>query len=245
VPAGSFPMGAPTAEVGSFDSERPVHTVTFTQGFLIGKYEITTRTYEACEGVGSCALPSVADWAGTNGLNRISNGRATHPQNGVIWAQAGAVCAWVGGRRLSEAEWEYAAKGPSVHRKYPWGNSPEPTCANGTAVMNEVNTTAGYGCGIGGTWPVGQQVAGLSAVGALDMGGNLWEWVEDCEHVDYTGASTDGSTWTTACTSISNRVLRGGGFNNPAAILRGALRSNSTPSNRRASIGARCLRPLP
>jgi len=243
VPAGSFPMGAPTTEAGSNDWERPVHTVTFAHGFFIGKYEITTRTYEACEGAGSCTLASVADWDGEGwGLNRTSNNRATHPQNGVTWPQAGAVCAWLGGRRPSDAEWEYAAKGPTTHRKYPWGNSPEPTCANGTAVME---AGSGYGCGIGGTWPVGQKATGLSAVGALDMAGNLFEWVEDCWYGDYTGAPSNGLAWTANCSSGSYRVVRGGSFHYPAAYLRGASRSYLTQPLRFAYNGARCLRPLP
>ena len=245
VPAGSFLMGAPTTEAGSLDRERPVHTVGFAQGFFIGKYEVTARTYEACEGDASCTLPSVADWDGAGwGLNRTSNSWATHPQNGVIWAQAGAVCAWLGGRRPSEAEWEYAAKGPTTHRKYPWGDGPEPTCANGTAVWNEAGTTANYGCGTGGTWPAGQKAAGLSAVGALDMAGNLWEWVEDCWHGDYTGAPSNGLAWTANCIG-SLRMARGGSFFNTAPALRGAYRYNDTPTYRFATYGARCLRPLP
>jgi len=244
VPAGSFPMGAPATEVVSSTAERPVHTVTFAQGFFIGKYEVTTRTYEACEDAGSCTLASVADWDGGGGLSRTSNTRTTHPQNGVTWAQAGAMCAWLAGRLPSEAEWEYAAKGPTTHRKYPWGNSPEPTCANGTAVWNEATTIAGYGCGTGGTWPVGQKAAGLSAAGALDMAGNLWEWAEDCWHLDYTGAPSNGSAWTTSC-SNSRRVARGGSFDGTAAHLRGARRNNVTPTIRYANFGVRCLRPLP
>jgi|GEM_PF-1040208 len=248
VPAGNFPMGGPTTDVGSPNHARPVHTVTFAQGFFIGKYEITTRTYEACEGAASCTLASVSDWNG-NGwyLNRTSSTptRATHPQNGVTWAQAGLVCAWVGGRRLTEAEWEYAAKGPTTHRRYPWGDTPEPTCANGTAVMNDGTTTPVYGCGTGGTWPVGEKAEGLSAVGALDMAGNLFEWVEDCWHDDYTNAPIDGSTWTTNCTSNSSRVLRGGSFFRPATYLRADFRINDAWTQRRAGYGTRCLRPLP
>jgi len=245
IPAGSFPMGEPTTEAGSSASARPIHTVTFAQGFFIGKYEVTTRIYEACEGARSCTRPSVADWDGDGwGLNRTSNNRATHPQNGVNWAQAGEVCAWLGGRRPSEAEWEYAAKGPSTHRKYPWGDRPEPTCANGTAVMNEAATIAGYGCGTGGTWPVGQKAVGLSAVGALDMAGNLWEWVEDCWHDNYTGAPSNGLAWTANC-SNPNRVKRGGSFYYSAAALRGARRDIAAPAYRSVDNGARCLRPFP
>lgn len=239
VPAGSFPMGAPATEDVSNYNERPVHPVTFARGFFIGKYAVTTSTYEACEAVGRCTEPSVADSdAGGWGLNRTTNDRATHPQNGITWAQASAVCAWQAARLPSEAEWEYAAKGPTTHRTYPWGDAPAPTCANDTAVMDE-------GCGVGGTWPVGQKAAGLSAVGALDMAGNLWEWVEDCWHEDYSGAPSDGLPWTTDCAD-SDRMARGGSFTLGApSFLRAARRDVGAPTLRHARYGVRCVRPLP
>jgi formylglycine-generating enzyme required for sulfatase activity len=175
-------------------------------------------------------------------VNR-SPDRRDHPQNGLTWEQARAYCAWTGARLPSEAEWEYAAKGP-VHRVYPWGDTPAPTCANETAVFDEAGTVAGYGCGTGGTWPVGSKAAGAAWSGALDLGGNLWEWVEDCWHTDYTGAPGDGAAWTEGCT-LSARVIRGGAFHNGAHALRSAYRNGPTPSARNASHGARCLRPLP
>jgi len=111
-------------------------------------------------------------------------------------------------------------------------------------VWNEATTIAGYGCGIGGTWPVGQKAAGLSAVGALDMAGNLWEWVEDCWHDNYTGAPSNGLAWTANC-SNPNRVKRGGSFYYSAAALRGARRDIAAPAYRSVDNGARCLRPFP
>ena len=235
-----FQMGSPSAESSNAD-EKPVHTVTFTTGYFIGKYEVTTATYAACQAgsPGTCTAPSTADWDGDGwGTNTTANGRSQHPQNGLTWAQAGAVCTWLGGRLPSESEWEFAASGP-VHRKYPWGDSPDPTCANGTAVFNE----SSYGCGTGGTWAVGSKAAGASAVGALDMSGNVWEWCEDWYHSDYTGAPVDGSAWVDP--SGSARVYRGGGFTGDAVSMRAAGRSGTTPTNRLANIGARCLRPLP
>ena len=160
------------------------------------------------------------------------------------WQQAKDFCAWVtpGGRLPSESEWEYAATGP-VHLKYPWGNSPEPTCSNNTAVFNEAGGTGGYGCGNGGTLPVGTTIADASWCGALDMSGNLWEWCEDWYHGDYNGAPDDGSAWVVP--TGSTRVIRGGSFNTGAVTVRSAERSFNTPGYRNASLGARCLMPLP
>jgi len=250
-------MGS-TGEGGTVD-ETPVHGVTIGTGYFISKHEIVVSQYEACNQAQpvTCTTPSTADWNGNNwGTNYWEDGtdpgdgsnifhdRPTHPQNGLTWQQAKDFCAWVtpGGRLPSESEWEYAATGP-VHLKYPWGDSPEPTCSNNTAVFNEVGGTSGYGCGNGGTLPVGSKIAGASWCGALDMSGNLWEWCEDWWHGDYTGAPDNGSAW--LLPTGSTRVLRGGGFHNGAVTMRSAKRTGHTPSSRRAYLGARCLRPLP
>jgi formylglycine-generating enzyme required for sulfatase activity len=244
VPPGSFEMGSPEAESAKTD-ERPVQPVTIGTGYFIAKYETPVLAYEACESTGPCTAPSTADWDGEAwGTNRSTNGRSAHPQNGLQWQQAKDFCAWVApdGRLPSESEWEFAASGP-VHRKYPWGDSPDPTCANGTANLNEAGGTGGYGCSTGGTMSVGSKAAGASAVGALDMSGNLWEWCEDWYHDSYIGAPSDGSAWVDP--SYSNRVRRGGGFYDDAASMRAAGRADYTPTTHNARLGVRCLRPLP
>ena len=246
VPPGSFEMGCPADGTEPCNEyEQPVHTVTLAEGYLLGKHEVVVSQHEACEAVGACSAPSTADWGGGWGTNRSTDGRGTHPQNGLTWQQAKDVCAWLtpGGRLPSESEWEFAATGP-VHRKYPWGDSPEPTCTNGTAVFDEAGGTAGYGCGEGGTWEAGSKPAGASARGALDMAGNVWEWVEDCWHETYSGAPAGADAWTTSC-SGSSRIVRGDSFYGPAAGLRSVQRATGTPGSRYASRGARCARPLP
>jgi formylglycine-generating enzyme required for sulfatase activity len=78
----------------------------------------------------------------------------------------------------------------------------------------------------------------------VDMAGSLWEWVEDCWYGSYSGAPADGTAWTSSCSS-SERVERGGAFDNSAASLRSAKRHGRDPGNRYANVGARCLRPFP
>jgi formylglycine-generating enzyme required for sulfatase activity len=245
VPPGSFDMGGP-AEEGGTDAERPIHTVSFKTGYFISKYEIVVEQYESClSDEGKCSAPSTETWDGEGwGVNSSFNGRSSHPQNGITWQQSQDFCGWVvsGGRLPSAAEWEYAASGP-MHRKYPWGDGPEPSCSNNTAVFNEAGGTDGYGCGAGGTLPVGSQTAGTAWSGALDMSGNLWEWVADYYHDSYDGAPTDGSAWVKPTHSM--RVRRGGGFNHPATHLRAAENNANPPGYMDASHGARCVRPVP
>ena len=244
VSPGSFEMGSPEAESSSA-AEKPVHTVTFATGYFIGKYQIPVAAYESCEAVGSCTAPSTEDWDGDGwGTNRSTNMRSEHPQNGLQWQQARDFCGWAapGGRLPSEAEWEFAASG-SLHRKYPWGDSPDPTCTNDTANLNEAGGAEGYGCSTGGTVPVGSKTAGASAVGALDMSGNVWEWCEDWYHADYIVAPVDGSAWVDP--SGVARVRRGGDFNADAVSMRCAGRGGTSPTGRGAGIGGRCVREVP
>ncbi|PKN56200.1 MAG: hypothetical protein CVU56_17455, partial [Deltaproteobacteria bacterium HGW-Deltaproteobacteria-14] len=246
VPPGSFPMGAPSGEAGALATEQPVHTVTFAAGFLFAKYPVTTRTYEACEATSSCTALTGLDWDGTGlGINRTSNGRGLHPQNGVTWDQAGAVCAWLGGRRPSDAEWEYAANGSGAHRKYPWGDTPEPTCANGTGSFHEGGPYPGnWGCGAGGTVAVGLNPAGFSAVGA-DTTSNAYTWGEDWTHSNYTGAPTDGSAWVSPTSSY--RRLQGASFAGDAPYLRTSSHTagGDVPTMRDSKYAARCVRSIP
>ncbi|MFH1532422.1 MAG: LamG-like jellyroll fold domain-containing protein [Pseudomonadota bacterium] len=247
---GSFLMGS-TGEDGGSD-ETPKHGVAIGYGYFISKYEIVVEEYEACmlDG-GTCSAPSTVDWDGNGWSTNMSTGsnapvpeRSDHPQNGLTWQQAKDFCGWLapGGRLPSESEWEFAATGP-VHLKSPWGNNPAPTCSNNTAVFNEAGGAGGYGCSQGGTWSVGSTVAGASWCGALDMSGNLWEWCEDWYHNSYTNAPADGSAWVSP--PDSNRVIRGGSFHDAAIYMRSAKRNGNTPGDRSASLGARCLRPLP
>jgi formylglycine-generating enzyme required for sulfatase activity len=194
VPSGRFMMGSPVS-AGVSDAT-PLHDVAFARSFAVGKYEVTFDEWDACVEAGGCkSRPEDRGW-----------GRGKRPVIDVNWANARAYVAWLSQktghqyRLLSEAEWEYAARGGTTTR-YPWGDDPG---------VNRANFN-----GSGSKWsgkqtaPVGSFEA--SAFGLHDMIGNVGEWVQDCWNDTYTGAPTDGRAWDAG--NCGRRVVRGGSWN--------------------------------
>ncbi|MFO8071276.1 MAG: formylglycine-generating enzyme family protein [Polyangia bacterium] len=222
IPGGVFQMGSTEGN----SNETPVHEVT-VPGFEMTKTEVTVSQYAECVAASVCSEPDTG-----SDCNWNESGYEDHPVNCVDWNQAVAFCEWVGGRLPSEAEWEYAARGGGQDITYPWGDE---TATCDYAVMYD----GGNGCGTGRTWSVCSKTAGNTDQGLCDMAGNVWEWVQDWYHSDYTGAPTDGSAWED---SGSSRVLRGGGFDFVAVYLRAAVRDGGYPSAQTGVLGCRCAR---
>ncbi|MEC9072886.1 MAG: formylglycine-generating enzyme family protein, partial [Myxococcota bacterium] len=250
VPPGTFPMGQTEIDPVAFLWNLPSHDVSVAEGYLIGRFEVTVATYEACETAGACPTAEVdpSDLAVDDfGLSRTANGRVNHPQNGLTRDRAEAVCAWLGGRLPSEAEWEYAATG-TTHRIYPWGNTPEPSCAAGNGAFGLLEGDKGlgpgeHGCGSNSTYPVGSAPDGRSRRGADDMAGNLFEWTQDCWHSSYDGAPDDGSAWVEGCDGDAG-VVRGSDYRRGPALSALAIRVEHDPGAAGAHVGVRCIREL-
>jgi formylglycine-generating enzyme required for sulfatase activity len=196
VPAGEFTMGAGDGDA----DEQPVHKVTLDD-YWIMQTEVTNAQYERCVRAGVCTAPNNSVWRDVR--------FADHPVTDVDWNQASVYAEWVGGRLPTEAEWEKAARGDDL-RSYPWGNE-DPTCA-----------LANYeGCG-GGTKAVGSHPAGASPYGALDMAGNVWEWVADWYGANYYAQSPAENP--TGPSSGDLRVVRGGSWFGNVVFVRAASR---------------------
>ncbi len=220
---GSFEMGA--AAWG------PIHRVK-VRSFDMTKTEVTVSQYRECVAAGQCAEPE----SGSKCDNWNESGYENHPVNYVDWYKAKAFCEWAGGRLPSEAEWEYAARSGGKAIEYPWGKAP-PSCSY--AVIHDDGEA---GCGTDRTMTVCSKTDGNTEQGLCDMAGNVWEWVEDRFHLNYSRAPTDGSAWTSGFDK--HRVLRGGSyyFIDPSP-LRTWDKGWNDPARWFNDVGFRCARP--
>jgi len=244
---GAFSMGS---EEGDPD-ELPVHRVALARGFFLGKHEVTRRLYlRFCRDTGREPPPGEVDFTIDGGAaHRLG---PDHPVSDVSWHDAQAYCRWAGLRLPTEAEWEYAARGPAG-RPYPWGGAPPDAARLNVADQSAAWTwrpetqarlgleKAPWDDGHPVAAPVGSYPAGAAPSGALDLAGNLWEWVEDRYHPDYRGAPTDGSAWLDPPTSVL-RAFRGGCWYYPARHARAAMRFYGPPDTRDYLLGFRVAR---
>jgi formylglycine-generating enzyme required for sulfatase activity len=218
VPAGDFTMGSNSG----FDDEKPVHNV-YLDAFWIDKFEVTNALYKKCVDAGKCQAPS----------SKSSNTRSSYYGNAqydnypvifVSWDDANTYCAWAGKRLPTEAEWEKAARGTDA-RVYPWGNSFDKKLLN-SSEGDEGDTTA-----------VGNYPAGASPYGALDMAGNVWEWVADWYAKNFYASSPRNNPH--GPSFGQSRVMRGGSVFPSAIYARAATRA-SHPDAGTGNVGFRC-----
>jgi formylglycine-generating enzyme required for sulfatase activity len=222
VPAGEFLMGATDTAAVASDQERPQHAV-FVDAFWIDAYEVANAQYRLCVDAGTCRAPTTCD----GGKPTFEDAaKADHPVVCVNWDDAQAYASWVGGRLPTEAEWEKAARGTNGSR-YPWGDD-APDCAR-----------ANYEDCVGSTTAADSQLPGASPYDALNMAGNVGEWVADWYDKDYYRDSPTANPQ--GPESGSQRVARGGSWYHPKLALRCAFRSSFPPGRRVAYLGFRMV----
>ena len=226
VPMGSFMMGSKDDKQSD---EMPVVEQRINQPFWIDRTEVTRAMYTKCVNASVCLETTPSN----------SSTRDNQPINRVNWFQAHDYCVWRGGRLPTEVEWEYAARGPD-NRIYPWKGDfmPDYVVYQG----NSNNQTA----------DVGSRPGGASWVGALDMSGNVREWVNTIyktldsngnwvNKFPYPYQKDDGREDTNNITAP--RVIRGGSFENDSKNprLRATYRNwTPQPSDISDYFGFRC-----
>ena len=211
IPGGTYEMGCSPGDDICYSWENPRHTVTVAT-FAMTEAEIKQGEYLAVMG----ESPSYFSSCG-----------ASCPVDQVTWYQAKAFCEAIGGRLPSEAEWEYAARAGTTTRYY---CGDDPACLDGIAwyLENSGNTTH----------PVKGKTP--NAFGLYDMLGNVWEWVEDCWHPDYSGAPSTGEVWSGG--DCDYRVSRGGSWHYAGGGLRVSWRDRYNPDSWYGNFGLRCAR---
>jgi formylglycine-generating enzyme required for sulfatase activity len=223
VPQGTFPMGSPSG--AGREDERPQHNV-FLDAYWIDKTEVTNAMYQKCVEAGGCTEPHLF-----NSMTRDSYyGNPDYddfPVINVDWYQAKDYCSWAGRALPTEAQWEKAAKGVAS-QTYPWEGD----------VIVPGNVMANYNNNIGDTTKVGSYPKGASPYGALDMAGNVWEWVADMYGADYYSSSVQSNP--TGPISGTNRVMRGGSWNDYGYYFRTTNRGYYYPTNYISTLGFRC-----
>lgn len=256
LPAGDFEMGAPASEPGRYDEEGPQRRVHIRQ-FAVGRFHVTRGQWASFVSAtnrdtsGGCAwsgLPTAKNDepdASASWRNFGFEQDDSHPVVCLTYNDAQDYVRWLSKRTghhyrlLTEAEWEYAARAGST-TAYSWGSSAShelanygsDTCCSGLASGRDqwVNSS-----------PVGSFQP--NAFGLYDMHGNVMQWVQDCFAGSYAGLPTDGSayeevrtlnltgdlSYMNGTTSCSYRILRGGDWANPPAMIRSAARNFAPP----------------
>jgi formylglycine-generating enzyme required for sulfatase activity len=226
VPSGTFLMGAEDADPLAGDDEKPAHPV-YLPSYWIDKTEITNAQYLRCMTAGMCHPQIYETSALTYTPYSVHPDYQDHPALIYIYDDAADYCRWAGRRLPTEAEWEKASRG-SDGRMYPWGN--EQDCSHADYyICNHVPEydPRGPRCGYSSycrTAPVTDYPAGASPYGALNMSGNVWEWVSDFYSPDYYRICPVINP--TGPTKGEFHTRRGGGATSLAADLRVTVRAS-------------------
>lgn len=219
IPGGTFLMGS-----NQRDDEKPPHPVTLAP-YLMAREPVTNAQFARFVSATACVVKA-------NGLRCDWKKVAEQygPQAPVLcvsWADACTYCRWAGLRLPTEAEWEYAARGPQNY-VYPWGNEWDPSrCQNSTQKVR-----------CGGASSTNSYPSGSSPFGCLDMVGNATEWTESW-YDRYPGNTT------THCHFGRSRVRRGGSWGDAIPEAFRAARRDALPPCSRIVSGFRCARSVP
>ena len=221
---GTFRMGSPFSESDRYDDEGPVHTVEISNGFWLGKYEVTQGQWQAVTGT--------TPWSGKDYVRSDPSHPAVHISLYDVEWFIGRLNEAAGDslyRLPTEAEWEYACRAGTTTR---WSFGDE---------ESELTHYAWYRAN---AWDVGEKYGHTVGTkrpnpwGLYDMHGNVWEWVQDGYDEDYYNSSPRVDPLNPQANF--ERVMRGGHFRDAAPVLRSALRYYY--EGRYTGIGVRLVR---
>jgi formylglycine-generating enzyme required for sulfatase activity len=218
-----------------YSDESPVHAVTLTSAFYMGRYEVTQAQWQARMGTNPSYFVARPENGNTANTNR--------PVEQVTWNQIAGTGGFLSGTGLrlpTEAEWEYACRAGTTtafhgFTGYLSGTNDDTLVGNIAwfSGNNGASGTATYG-----TKAVGQKLA--NSFGLHDMSGNVFEWVNDWYSSTYYASSPSSNP--TGPSTGTNRVLRGGSWSGGTGAVRSSFRYSFTPGSAGSNIGFRVAR---
>ncbi|MDB6012947.1 MAG: serine/threonine protein kinase [Gammaproteobacteria bacterium] len=255
---GRFMQGSAAGDPEAQAFEQPQHPVVIGYPFGMGVYEVTVGEFRefveaTTRKITGCTVYD-GSWHDRPDLNWSDVGypqTSTHPVACVSWRDALDYTTWLShktGQRYrlaSASEWEYAARAGSDARR-PWVTEAEAACKS--ANVADISAAQRYPgwkvhpCNDGYVYsaPVGSFAA--NRFGLYDMLGNVFEWVQDCWHPDYSGSPSDGSAWLTG--DCSQHDMRGGSWFTAPASVSAAARNRFEEGYRSNSVGFRLVREI-
>ena len=229
IPPGTFNMGCSASnQYGCQSDENPVHQVTLTNAFYMGRYEVTQAQWQARMGSNPSYFQSATSQVPAA---QVPN----RPVERVSWNTIQGFLSATGMRLPTEAEWEYACRGGTTTGFHGWPANP-----SGTNDDNQVGSIAWYSANSGSqTRPVGGKAG--NGFGLHDMSGNVWEWVNDW-YGDYSADAQTNPQGHPTGQYGPYRVLRGGSWNNITNDVRSSYRNLYTPDSSSNYVGFRVSR---
>jgi len=213
LPSGSFNMGCINGDNDCNDNEKPANNVSIKKGFRIGKHEITQKQWKEVMNHNQSFFQKGDDY----------------PVEMVSWNDIQDFVEKLGkltGKKYrlpTEAEWEYACRNRGNYDRFSGGNEPD---MPGWQESDSNDSTH----------PVGAKKP--NSLGIYDMSGNVWEW---CQDVYRPEAYDKNQTVTVSDDKDSERVVRGGSWNNPAVNCRCTFRRGERPNESKNDIGFRLV----
>jgi formylglycine-generating enzyme required for sulfatase activity len=242
IPAGTFRMGNITHHPNGSSVEEPVHPVTTSYSFLIGRTEVTQAQWKAVMGSNpsygkgdSLPVEQMSWYDAADYCNRLSTSEGLAPCYTGSGGNISCDFTANGYRLPTEAEWEYACRGGSNSdtTDFYTGNMTNPT-------NDPVLDIAGWYTGNSGNKTHNTGLKQPNSLGLLDMSGNVSEWCWDW-YLDVYYASSPVTDPRGPATGV-NRVIRGGSWNYPSVVCRSAYRGRIDPNLKYSSTGFRVVR---